>query len=89
MLSEDRKTHFAHLIVDGIWNDDLVDYSDEDEAIRVAKRAVVKFVAEFAQIDGKVRNSIETLKRNVPEGSPEWDVLYNKYFEEELKRHGG
>lgn len=89
MLSEDRQTHFAHLIIDGIWKDDLVDYSDDDEAIRVAKRAIVKFMAEYAQIDSNVRKSIQNLKRNVPEGSPEWDVLYNKYFEEEIKRHGG
>ena len=27
--------------------------------------------------------------RGVPEGSPEWDILYGKYFEEEMQRHGG
>lgn len=89
MLSEERQSHFAHLIVDGIWNDDLVDYSDEDMAIKIAKRAIAQFVKEFAEIDGKVRGMIATLKRNVPEGSPEWDVMYGKYFEEELRRRGG
>lgn len=89
MLSEERQSHFAHLIVDGIWNDDLVDYTDEDMAIKVAKRAITKFVKEYAEIDIKVRKMVETLKRNVPEGSPEWDVMYSKYFEEELRRKGG
>lgn len=89
MLSEERQTHFAHLIIDGIWNDDMVDYPDEDMAVKIAKRAITKFVKEFAEIDIKVRKMVETLKRNVPEGSPEWDVMYNKYFEEELRRKGG
>jgi len=88
MLSDERQGHFAKIIVDGIWNDDLVEYSDEDAAMRVAKRAISKFVAEFAEIDSKVRGMVASLKRNVPEGSPEWDVMYNKYFEEEMRRRG-
>jgi hypothetical protein len=88
MLSEDRQTHFAHMIIDGIWNDDLVDYDDEDMALKIAKRAIVQFVKDYSEIDRKVRGMIEKLKRNVPEGSPEWDIMYSKYFEEELSRQG-
>jgi len=88
MLSEDKQSHFARLIVDVIWNDDLVEYVDEDAALRMAKKGVVKFVQEYQEIDQKVRTSLQTLKRNVPEGSTEWDVLYSKYFEEELQRKG-
>ena len=89
MLSDERQTHFAHLIIDGIWNDDLVDYSDEDMALKIAKRAITKFVKDFSDIDTKVRGMIQTLKRNVPEGSPEWDIMYGKYFEQEMSRRGG
>lgn len=89
MLSEDRQTHFAHMLVDGIWNDDLVEYTNEDTALKIAKRAISKFVKDYSQIDIKVRGMIEKLKRNVPEGSPEWDIMYSKYFEEELSRQGG
>jgi hypothetical protein len=88
ILSEDRQSLFARLIVDGIWNDDLVDYEDDDTALRVAKKAIAKFVNEYSELDEKVRGSIATLKRNVPEGSPEWDIMYSKYFEEEMKRKG-
>lgn len=88
MLSEERMSHFTHVIIDGIWNDDLVEYTDEDMAIKVAKRALSKFVSQFAEIDSKVRGMVASLKRNVPEGSPEWDVMYAKYFEEEMKKRG-
>lgn len=88
ILSEDRQTHFAHLITDGIWKDDLVDYSDDDVAIKIAKRAIAKFVAEMEEVDNKAKAMVASLKRGVPEGSPEWDVLYAKYLEEELRRRG-
>lgn len=88
ILSEERQSHWAHIITDSIWNDDLVDYSDEDAAFRVAKKALVEFVKEDLDIDVKAREKVASLKRNVAEGSPEWDVLYRKYYEEERNRRG-
>ena len=88
ILSEDRQSHLAHVITDGIWKDDIVDFVDDEQAVRIAKQAIVKFVKESSDIDEKVRGTVSSLKRQVVEGSPEWDVLYRKYYEEELKRRG-
>ena len=88
IFSDDRQSHLVHLIVDGIWNDDLVDYSDEDRAMKVARQGMNKFVQEFEDIDKAVRTTIGSLKRGVMEGSPEWDILYGKYFEQEMQRRG-
>ncbi len=88
ILSEERQSHLARLIVDGIWNDDLVDYSDDDHALRATKKALALFAHESEQIDRKTKEKIASLKRGVQEGTPEWDVLYHKYFDEELIRHG-
>jgi uncharacterized protein len=38
-------------------------------------------------IDALVRRKIETQKRTILEGSDEWDVLYRKYYEDEVARH--
>jgi hypothetical protein len=38
-----------------------------------------------ARLDAIVRKKIDSLSRNVPLGSPEWDVLYRKYYEEESR----
>jgi hypothetical protein len=88
ILSEDRQSHFARIIIDGIWNDDLVDYTDDDEALRAAKRAIASFVKDADDIDKKAREKIASLKRGVIEGSPEWDVMYMKYFDEEMSKRG-
>lgn len=87
-LSEDRLAHLARLVVDGIWNDDLVDYSDDDAALRAGKRGLNLFVKDLEDIDKTVRVKVASLKRGVVEGSPEWDVMYGKYFEEEMQRRG-
>jgi hypothetical protein len=88
IISEDRQSHLAHVIADTIWEDDLVDFTDDDLALRIAKRAVVEFVKEDERIDQRAREKVSSLKRNVLEGTPEWDVLYKKYYEEERNKHG-
>lgn len=88
MISSERLSHLTSLIIDGLWKDDLVDYKDDDQAMRVAKRAAQNFYKEMQDIDDKVKVKISSLKRGVVEGSSEWDVLYGKYYEEELERRG-
>ena len=88
ILSEDRVGYLARIVVDGIWNDDLVDYVDDDAALRAAKKGLNEFVKTVQEVDKSVQAKVASLKRGVPEGSPEWDIMYSKYFEEEMKRRG-
>jgi len=88
ILSEDRQSHWAHLLTDQIWHDDMVDYTDEDQALRLAKRAIADFVQEHEAIDQAARQKVASLKRGVLENTPEWDILYRKYYEEERNRRG-
>ena len=88
IISEDRVGHLARLVVDGIWNDDMVDYVDDDAALRAAKRGLNLFVQRVVDVDQRTQAKIASLKRGVAEGTPEWDVLYGKYFEEEMQRSG-
>lgn len=88
ILSEDRQSHWAHLVTDAVWGDDIVDFSDDDHALRAAKRAIADFVAEDEEIDRRAREKVASLKRNVQENTPEWDILYKKYYEEERGKRG-
>ncbi len=86
ILSDDRKSHFAHLLCDVLYDDDLADFSDDAAALRLAKDGIENFLKEFEAVDEMVRKKILSLKRGVVEGSPEWDTMYRKYYEEEIKR---
>lgn len=88
ILSEDRQSHLAHMITDKVYDDDLVDFSDDEIALRIAKKAVVEFVKEDEDIDRAAREKVMSLKRGVVENSPEWDVMYKKYYEEERNKRG-
>lgn len=88
IISEDRQAHLAKIMTDRVYDDDLVDFTDEDMAMRIAKKAVADFVKEDQDVDVKAREKVASLKRNVVEGSPEWDILYRKYYEEERNRRG-
>ncbi len=85
-LSDDRISHIAHLIVDGIWKDDLVDFTDDDKALSEVKRILTQYLKVEDDADNAARAKIRTLSRDVPEGSREWDILYKKYFDEEMQK---
>lgn len=88
IISPDRQNHLAHLVTDGVWGDDIVDFSDDDQALRAAKIAIGEFVKEDEDVDQRARKKVASLKRNVMEGTPEWDVMYKKYYEEERAKRG-
>lgn len=86
ILSDDRKSHFAHLLCDKLYDDDLADFTEDAVALREAKNGIDSFLQELEDIDDSVRAKVQSLKRGVVEGSPEWDTMYKKYYEEEIKR---
>ena len=88
ILSEDRQNHLARIMTDKVWGDDIVDFSDDDEAFRTCRKTIALFVKEVAEIDVKAREKIQTLKRGVMEGTSEWEIMYRKYYEEEKNRRG-
>jgi hypothetical protein len=86
-LSRERVLNLSHLILAYLDRDDGVEYFDEPQEIR---QTIVKIIMDEMRndevIDALVRKKLETQKR-VVEGSDEWDVLYRKYYEEEVARH--
>ncbi len=83
-LSEQRISHLAHLIADGLWRDDLVDYRDQAEALRAIKSSLERVLSVDDEVDSLVRDKLRRQKK-VP-GSREWQILYDKYFREEMTK---
>lgn len=88
IISEERQTLFVQLITDLVWKEDLVDFVDDDQAFLVTQQAIASFVKEDQDIDAKARAKVASLKRNVMEGTSEWEIMYKKYYEEERGRRG-
>ncbi|MDA8412672.1 MAG: DUF507 family protein [Desulfobacteraceae bacterium] len=81
-ISEDRISHLAHGIVEQLWRDDLADLKDERRALDRIKESLSAYFHVAAEIEEAVRAKLKT---KVP-GSRDWDILYHKYFQEELAR---
>lgn len=88
IISEERQIHLAHIVTDGVYHDDLADFSDDDLALRITKKAILEFVKEDEAFDQRARSKVASLKRGVLEGTPEWEILYKKYYEEERNKRG-
>jgi hypothetical protein len=87
-LSREKILRLSHLILGQLDQDDGVEYFADPQEIR---QYIVKMISDEMKtdeaIDALVRRKIETQKRPIVEGSDEWDVLYRKYYEEEVARH--
>ncbi len=86
-LSEDRISHISHLILDMlIRNRNFDGIQPEERILREIKRSITSELQFEDDADAAARQTIRSLSRNVPEGSREWDVLYRKYLDEEMRR---
>ena len=85
-LSESRISHLAHLIMDGLRKDRLADFPQEGRALAETKQVLNEFFQREDQLEDVVRQKIQSLSRQVPVGSREWDILYRKYYEEEMRK---
>ena len=57
-------------------------------SIEEARKALEHMLLEEMRIDQAARQKIESQRRIIPEGSQEWDILYRKYYNEEVKKLG-
>ena len=85
-ISEDRISHIAHKIVDKLWRDDLADFPDEARALGAVKEAVTSFFAVAEVVDQAVRKKLASYSQAKVPGSREWEVLYQKFYREEMAK---
>ena len=88
-LSDDKITHMTHVILKALLDKGIIDVTEEEGTVRRAmKRAIVAELQVGDDMDEAVRKKIDSLSKHVAEGSPEWEVLYKKYYREEEVRKG-
>jgi uncharacterized protein len=88
-VSRDKINKLAHTVADALAEIDQVDFVEDRNTIRVeARRILEELMAEEAKIDQAARQKIESQRRTILEGTQEWDILYRKYYNEEVKKLG-
>lgn len=88
-VSRDKINKVAHIVSDALADLDEVEFLEDRNSIRLeVRRLMEELLNQEAKIDAAARQKIETQKRTILEGSQEWDILYRKYYNEEVKKLG-
>lgn len=86
--NEDRLRHIAHLILDDLKKKKIVEVTDSSSVLHEMKRVLFAHFKMEDEIDDFVRKKIRSYSRMIAEGSREWDIMYDKLFEEEKSKRG-
>jgi hypothetical protein len=88
-LSRDKITDISHKLVAAMKKSREVRVKKDVNDVRLD---IVKAFTEILQVEEKAdraaRDKVRSMKRDIPEGSEEWDILQKRYYGEELKRYG-
>jgi len=88
-LSRDKVNVVARAVSEALAQMDNVDFIEDKNTIRQeVRRLMEELLAQEAKIDQAARQKIESQKRTIMEGSTEWDIMYRKYYNEEVKKLG-
>jgi hypothetical protein len=88
-VSRDKVNKVAHVVTDALAEMNELDFIEDRNSIRLeVRRLMEELLNQEAKIDAAARQKIESQKRTILEGSQEWDILYRKYYNEEVKKLG-
>jgi uncharacterized protein len=89
-LSRDKVTDMSHKLVEMLRKSrDLRLKNKDTNAVRLEiVRVMTELLTAEDKVDRAARQKIRTQKREIPEGTEEWDLLHKRYYAEELKKLG-
>lgn len=89
-LSRDKVTDISHKLVDMLRRSHELRLKNKDtNAVRLEiVRVMTELLTAEDKVDRAARQKIRSQKREIAEGTEEWDLLHKRYYSEELKKLG-
>ena len=88
-ISRDKLNKLAHTVADTLADIEEVGFFEDRNTIRQeARKALEDLLTEEARIDTAARQKIASQRKIILEGSQEWEILYRKYYNEEVRKLG-
>ena len=79
----------AHTVADTLAEIPECDFLEDRNTIRQeARKALEKLLMDETRLDAAARQKIASQRKIIVEGSQEWDILYRKYYNDEVKKLG-
>lgn len=87
--TEDRHNTLAHSILNDFLNENLINFTVSENRVRnLIFSAIEGYLKDYEKIEEIVLEKMQNRKRKVVRGSEEWDLVFEKLYQEELKRKG-
>ena len=88
-LSRAKINHLSHILIKVIQEDSNIELLKDLNLIRLdIVRIITRELQVEDEVDDVVRKRLASYSRKIMEGSQEWDVLYQKIYEEEMEKKG-
>jgi len=88
-LSREKINSLSKQILGLLSNTDQVEFLDDPNEIRlVIVKAIEEEMRLYENLDRKAIEKIQSQKKSIEEGSREWEILYRKYYNDELAKLG-
>ena len=88
-LSREKIVRISHQVVDLLVQSNEVEFIEDRDTIRQHMvQTMTNILRDEEKIEQEVRRRITSQKKDILEGSEEWDVLFRKYYSVVLRRAG-
>ncbi len=88
-ISRDKVNKLAHTVADALAEIPECDFLEDRNTIRQeARKALEKLLTDETKLDAAARLKIASQRKIILEGSQEWEILYRKYYNDEVKKLG-
>ena len=88
-LTREKTVRLSHKVIDFLVSSPDVYFVEDRDTIRNEIVNIITALLKVEeQVDAEVRAKIASQKKEILEGSEEWDILFRKYYVESLKRMG-
>ncbi|MGP8270430.1 MAG: DUF507 family protein [Terracidiphilus sp.] len=88
-INRDKLNKLAHTVADTLADIEEVGFLEDRNTIRQeARKALEELLGEEARIDTAARLKIANQRKIILEGSQEWEILYRKYYNDEVRKLG-
>ena len=88
-ISREKVNHISKIIINDLEKREDFDYKAELNEVRLEITHVMnEYLKIEDQADETARKVCASYSKKLHEGTDEWEILYNKHYEEHLSKHG-
>ena len=86
-LSHERCVHISHQVINVLEDDEEIEFLRDANDIRLKILQILESeMTHQDEVEEAIRKRILSQRRDLPEGSAEYDLLFRRYYEEEMKK---